>query len=490
MGHTSKMFFIAGAALGLAGTAFGAESTDTSRAYNNELTADAAGRTSLAAGKTTQGLTITDGSGNFSMRIGGLIQFRYTADFRSGAADPSNPTPTPGSGGGVTGSDKATIGFSLPRTQVYFAGMAGSPELTYYIQGNFSSTSTNTTFNSPNPSSSPVAAPGGGFIGGTYASNNGNFQLEDAYIKYAFDNNWDVRFGQFKLPILTEDLIGDGYQQSIDRSFATEIYRQQRSQGIQVGYTADSFRVLGAISDGWRSANTDYNNANESDYAVTLRVDGKFAGDWNQWNQFSSWQNSQFAAFLGGAVNWQQGGKTGTPGDAQVNLNQANYLLYTIDGQVKGNGWNLYAAFIGSNAKTLNTAAGAGARQNSYAWQIQGGWFATQQIEIFGRYDGINASNSLAASQGGAVSPRTWNFIDFGVNYYLFPESQTAKLSADCVIGLNKSQNLQAINFQGNAGTGQFVPGSTVAAPQTNAGTLGSPKAGEVAIRAQFQLLF
>ena len=44
MGHTSKMFFIAGAALGLAATAFGAETTDTSRAYANELTADASSR--------------------------------------------------------------------------------------------------------------------------------------------------------------------------------------------------------------------------------------------------------------------------------------------------------------------------------------------------------------------------------------------------------------------------------------------------------------
>jgi len=477
------MFFIAGAALGLAGTAMGAESTDTSRAYNNELTADAAGRTSLAAGKASQGLTITDGSGNFSMRIGGLMQFRYTADFRSGnVGDPDNPTPNPAAGSGVTGQDKATIGFSLPRTQIYFAGMAGSPELTYYIQGNFSSTSTNATFNGGNIS---AANPTG------YSSNNGSFVLEDAYVKYAFDNNWDVRFGQFKLPILTEDLIGDGYQQSIDRSFVTDVYRQQRSQGIQVGYTADSFRVLGAFSDGWRSANTDYNNPNESDYALTLRVDGKFAGDWNQWNQFSSWQNSQFAAFLGGAVNWQQGGKTGTPQDAQVNLNQANYLLWTIDGQIKGNGWNVYGAVIGSHAKTLNTALGAGATLNSYGWQIQGGYFATQQIEIFARYDGLYANNSLGAAQGaGGVSPRCWNFLNLGVNYYLFPESQTAKISADVVIGFNKSQNLQAINFQGNAGTGQFVPGSTIAAPNTNAGVLGSPESGEVAVRAQFQLLF
>ena len=483
MGHTSKMFFIAGAALGLAGTAMGAESTDTSRAYTNELAADAAGRTSLAAGKASQGLTITDGSGNFSMRIGGLMQFRYTADFRSGnVGDPDNPTPNPAAGSGVTGQDKATIGFSLPRTQIYFAGMAGSPELTYYIQGNFSSTSTNATFNGGNIS---AANPTG------YASNNGSFVLEDAYVKYAFDNNWDVRFGQFKLPILTEDLIGDGYQQSIDRSFVTDVYRQQRSQGIQVGYTADSFRVLGAFSDGWRSANTDYNNPNESDYALTLRVDGKFAGDWNQWNQFSSWQNSQFAAFLGGAVNWQQGGRTGTPQDAQTNLNQANYLLWTIDGQIKGNGWNVYGAVIGSHAKTLNTALGAGATLNSYGWQIQGGYFATQQIEIFARYDGLYANNSLGAAQGaGGVSPRCWNFLNLGVNYYLFPESQTAKISADVVIGFNKSQNLQAINFQGNAGTGQFVPGSTIAAPNTNAGVLGSPESGEVAVRAQFQLLF
>lgn len=474
MGNTSKMFFIAGAALSLAGTAFAAETpdtTDSSRAYANELTADAAGRTSLAAPKASNGLTITDGSGNFSLRIGGLMQFRYTADFRSGSNP--NTTPVPATGGGLTGNDKATIGFSLPRTQLYFSGMAGSPELTYYIQGNFSSATSNGTFNTVN--STPV-------------SNNGNFQLEDAFVKYAFDNNWDVRFGQFKLPILYEDLIGDGYQQSIDRSFTTDVYRQQRSQGIQVGYTADAFRVLGAISDGWRSANTDYNSPNESDYSVTIRVDGKFAGDWNQWNQFSSWQNSQFAAFLGGALNWQQGGKTGSPPDAVTNANQGNYLLWTIDGSVKGNGWNLYGAFIGSNARTLTSSLGGGQSLNSYGWQLQGGWFATNQIELFGRYDGIYANRSIGGV--GTLSPRTWNFIDFGVNYYIFPESQTAKISADVVIGLNKDQNLQAVNFQGNAATGQFIPGSTIAAPNTNAGVLGSPKAGEVALRAQFQLLF
>ena len=440
MGHTSKMFFIAGAALSLTGTAFSAEtpdtSTDTSRAYAAEVTADTAARTSLAAPKASNGLTITDGSGNFSMRIGGLLQFRYTADFRSGST--ANTTPAPASGGGLTGQDKATIGFSMPRAQLYFAGMAGSPELTYYIQGDFLSNSVNPTFNPPNPA-------------GTYlsSSNNGNFQLEDAFVKYAFDNNWDVRFGQFKLPILYEDLIGDGYQQAIDRSFTTDVYRQMRSQGIQVGYTADTFRVLGAFSDGWRSQNTDYNNPNESDYAVTFRIDGKFAGDWNQWNQFSSWQNSQFAAFLGGAINWQQGGRTGTPGDAQTNLNQGNYLLWTIDGSIKGNGWNLYGAFIGSNARTLNTAAGAGANLNSYGWQLQGGWFATNQIELYGRYDALYACRQIGGT-GAQLSPRCWNFLTFGGNYYLFPESQTAKISADIVIGLNKDQNLQAINFQGH----------------------------------------
>ncbi len=482
MVHTSKMFFIAGAALGLAATAFGAETTDTSRAYANELQADAAGRTSLAASKGSNGLTITDGSGNFSLRIGGLLQFRYTADFRSGST--ANTTPggsTNGGGGGLTGQDKATIGFSMPRAQLYFAGNAGSPELTYYIQGGFQETNVN-----PINNNGAVAGNPNGFT----TVNTGQFQLEDAFMKYAFDNNWDVRWGQFKLPILTEDLIGDAYQQSIDRSFMADTYRQQRSQGIQVGYTADAFRVLGAVSDGWRSANTDYNNPNESDYALTLRVDGKFAGDWNQWNQFSSWQNSQFAAFLGGAVHWQQAGKTGDGLDNVTNANQSNFFLWTIDTQIKGNGWNIYGAFVGSHAKLQSTATVPfSTTNNSYGWQIQGGWFATQQIEIFGRYDGIWANSGIAGA-GTTASPHIWNFLDFGLNYYMFPESQTAKISGDIVIGLNRDQNLQGINFQGNAATGQFVPGSSLAAPNTNAGVLGSPKAGEVALRAQFQLLF
>ncbi|HEX8875957.1 MAG TPA: porin [Phycisphaerales bacterium] len=444
MGHTSKMFVIAGAALSLSGVAFAAES-DTSRAYANELKADAAGRTSLAAGGKTSGLTITDGSGNFSMRVGGLMLFRYSANFRTGSTP--NTTPVPATGGGVTGKDKATIGFSARRTQLYFSGNAGSPEITYYIQGNFN-TAGNVT--------------------------NGTFILQDAFVKYTFDNNWDVRWGQFKLPILTEDLIGDGYQQSADRSTMANIYRQQRSQGIQVAYSADVFRVLGAFSDGWRSANTDYNNPAEADYALTLRVDGKFAGDWNQWNQFSSWQNSQFAAFLGGAVHWQQGGSTGDGADAVANVNQTNYLLWTIDTQIKGNGWNVFAAIVGSHAKIRN----GGPTFNSYGWQVQGGFFATQQIELFARYDGFYGSR-----QQGLV-PRTFHFLDFGLNYYLFPESQTAKITGDVLIGLTRSQGLQNTNFQGT------VPGGTNPFPDTFSGALGSPKAGEVGLRVQFQLLF
>lgn len=440
----SKMIVIAGTALSLSGVAFAAE-TDTSRAYANELRADAAGRTSLATGAKSSGLTITDGSGNFSLRVGGLMQFRYTANFRSG--DTFDGTPVPPGGGGLSGDDKATIGFSLPRTQINFSGNAGSPEITYYIQGNFNSDG---------------------------ANGEGNFQLDDAFVKYAFDNNWDVRFGQFKLPILTEDLIGDGYQQSIDRSFTADTFRQRRSQGIQVGYSADVFRVLGAFSDGWRTANTDYNNPSEADYALTLRVDGKFAGDWNQWNQFSSWQNSQFAAFLGGAVHWQQGGKTGDGDDRGVNANQTNYFLWTIDTQVKGNGWNVFAAIIGSHAKIR----GGGGTNNSYGWQVQGGFFATQQIELFARYDGSYASRNMN------LDPRTLHFLNFGLNYYLFPESQTAKLSGDIVIGLTKSQGVQAVNYQGT------VPGGAAPAPNIRAAILGAPKSGEVGLRVQFQLLF
>jgi hypothetical protein len=454
----SKMFVIAGAALSLSGVAFAAES-DTSRAYASELKADAAGRTSLAAGGKSSGLTITDGSGNFSMRIGGLMHFRYSANFRSGSTPNTNPVPA--TGGGVTGKDKATIGFSAPRTQIYFSGNAGSPEITYYIQGNFNEKSNLT--NGVNANNTPITT-----------NSNGSFQLDDAFVKYTFDNNWDVRWGQFKLPILTEDLIGDGYQQSADRSTMSNIYRQQRSQGIQVAYSADVFRVLGAFSDGWRTANTDYNNASEADYALTFRVDGKFAGDWNQWNQFSSWQNSQFAAFLGGAIHWQQGGSTGDGLDAVANANQTNYLLWTVDTQIKGNGWNVFGALVGSHAKVRN----GGPRINSYGWQVQGGFFATQQIELFARYDGFYGS------RGQGLAPRTFHFLDFGLNYYLFPESQTAKITGDVLIGLSRSQGLQATNFQGT------VPGGAAPFPDTLSGALGSPKSGEVGFRVQFQLLF
>ncbi len=433
-----------------------ASPSDLERAASNELIADAASRTSYSGAPKHAGMVLTDDSGNFSLRVGGLLQFRYVADFRSGSTP--GTTPVPASGGVLNSNDDVTLGFTMARTQLVFSGAAGAPELTPVLNGR-------------------PATPG-----------NGTFMLDDAFIRYAFNEQWDVKFGQFKLPLLTEFTIGDANQQSIDRSFMTDVYRQARSQAVQVGWTGNDLRVLGAISDGWRSANSDYNGAGEADYALTLRTDVKFAGEWAQATRFSSWQGSKFAAFLGGAVHWQQSGQTGNGTDAIPNVNQSNYLLWTVDAQVKGDGWNLFAAFVGSHADLRGFGALPQSTDNSYGWEVAGGWFASAQLELYARYDAVFANQALGGV--GPLSPRLWNWVNIGVSYYFLPESSAVKLTADVVVGLNRGRNLQAINFQGNAATGQFVPGSTVAAPDPLAGVLGSPDAGEVALRAQFQLAF
>ncbi|MDX2119047.1 MAG: hypothetical protein SFY96_12775 [Planctomycetota bacterium] len=463
MTKISKIVFVAGAALSVA-PAF-AQNPDQSRAYSAELAADAQTRSSLLApaASGSNGFTISDQSGNYKLTIGGTVQFRYTLDSRSDGVQGTGPGAT-----NVNKDDSLTMGFNNPITRLSFSGNIHNPDLTFKVSALVSGASQNTFDNSGNQS----------------GTTNSGFVLEDAYGQYKYDNGMYVKWGQFKLPTVREEIVGDEYSLAAGTSVINGLFTPGRTQGIEVGYTAESFRMMADFGDGVTSANTDYNSRFEADYALSLRGEFKFAGDWSRFNDFTSFRSQDFAAMVGGGIHWEQGGNSGN-GDNASNATLGNEsTLYTLDGSLEGAGWNAFAAFTGTT-----TDGDARNSISTYSLLIQGGVFVSEQAEIFARYEGIFAdSESTGVGAGNELDPSDFHFLTVGANYYIIPDSHAAKVTADAVISLNENAGLvnNAVQTASTQNIGPFIRGGG----GTNNGVLGDGDSGEVALRLQFQLLF
>ena len=406
----------------LAGTAvaFGANSgllaesvnADEVRAIVAEMMADSQARTLNLAGADAGHdgkFYMADGSGDFRLNVSGQIQFRYTANFSDD--------------GGAVGDDFEG-GFSTRRTKLKFHGNAFG-DMFYNVTGAFD-------------------------------RDGGDFTLEDAYVGTNVDDNSKVRWGQFKLPFMREELVSSTRQLAADRSLVNETFNQGRSQGVEYSHNSDDFRFAVAFSDGFRSANTDWpagpaggiGGGGENDYAFTGRVEWKGAGEWGQFKDFSGAAGQDYGLLLGAAAHYQDHDMAG-----------ADVFLWTIDLSVEGDGWNVFAAVVGSHPDT-NPATGGST--DDFGYVVQGGMFLPDSDwEIFARWDMVSPDSAYAADDDHST-------LTFGVNNYI--HGHAAKFTLDLQWHLDEANSITP----GNSGIGY----------------LGDDDEDEVAIRAQFQLLF
>lgn len=387
-----KITMVAGAAMGLAGVAMAG--TDESRANTAQMLADAQGRTSQL------------GANTFAPKVGGYMQFRYNlnnADRGSGQEDLAN-------------------GFSMARTAINLQGNIGSTEWGYFVQGDF--------------------------------LNGGSFELEDAYGSYGMGNGWTLLWGQMKAPVLREELVGDTNQLAAERSSFNRAFTGGRTQGFAANYRGDAFQFWGMFNDGARTENSDFTDGNEADWAVSLRGEYKWAGDWKQFEDgFTSWQNSGYAGMVGAAIHFQDGGSTFNTSDTQV-------FLATADVSMEGNGWNVFGAGV-----YRSVDPNAGSKLDDFGFLVQGGIFVAPQAELFGRFEALLPDSSYAADDN-------FNVITGGVNYYFVPESHAAKFTFDVQYFIDNPTQ------------------SALAVPSTLGGLTSASDDGQFNVRAQMQLVF
>lgn len=389
---------------------------DEVRAIVAEMLADAEGRTSLLQSGGSAGhdgsFYLASNDGAFRLNVGGQLQFRYYFNIRD---EVPNTT------------DEIEPGFQHGKTRLAFSGTVHDKWL-YKIEGNFD------------------------FSGG-------DFSLEDAYIGYMLNDRLLLVGGNIKAPMLREELVDERYQLAIERSITNAVFNQGRSHAAALVWTGDDLQLIGAFSDGARSQNTDFNDPSEADYALSARVNWKFAGDdWSRADDFTSFRGSDFFGMFGIAGHWQQSNNTNNPNDVDTDV-----LLYTADLQLEGDGWNFFAAFIGRYVEQSSLFA-PDTDVHDFAAVVQGGIFVTETDELFGRWDAIFPDDDRA----GEADP--FNTVTAGWTHYF--QRHAAKFTVDVQYSIDD------------------LTANTLITPDVNSAYLGSTESGEVSIRAQMQLLF
>ncbi|MEO0512811.1 MAG: porin [Planctomycetota bacterium] len=464
MNRKMSVSIVAGTAFGLAGAAFG--QANDSRVYSAELLADAEERSSLLQAGTSgydDEFFIQSSDGNFRLGIDGFTQFRYRINFQ----DDSAPA-------GAAAPDSVELGFGIARTRLAFQGFAGSPEVRYRIEGSFGE------------ENSPVGPAGGGGLagagtGGVGGAFNGNFGLLDAFIEYDWSDSITLRAGQFRAPFLLERLIAPTQQQTIERSNQSRAFDLGFVQGVQAEYnTGAGWRARVAFHDGGNSVNSTSlsgpigpagagaagangvpSTTALSDFAVTGRFDYALSGSLEQFDRYDSGANGDSGLLLGGAAHIQFG-------DDGVNGPSQDAFLFTVDATYQSaGGWNIAGAF---NFRQIEGAAlgpgGVSVDTSDVGFLIQGGYYVSEDIEVFGRFDTVvgDAAGDFTTITGGA-------------NFYPLADSRALRVTSEIQI------------FADGVVDGNGVPATTGGASALyGVGTSGTESS--VGIGSQVQLTF
>lgn len=429
----------AGLVFWAAGTASAQNGLDLDRAYASQLRADADTRASFLGASSAQNISVS-----------ALFQARYMANFRDSQS------------GSSLGDDDTTVGFDIPRAQIRMSGTV-TESITGHISFDFGAAETNGR------------------------NDSGTAELLNAFAAWSIDDSWTLLIGQWHNPVVAEEGVEAEFGLAVERSMVNEFFNPGYTQGVAAAYATDNWKFIGAFSDGaayignQNTANSPFNSSGESDWGLTARFDYMVSGTWDQFNSFSSWRGSNYGLKIGVGAHFQQQGNT-NPGDSSwgvlggVDADEIEVALWTADMMVKGDGWNIFAGYVGHSIKVDLTGGGSLPTLVNQGAVVQGGFFVTDQVELFGRFDALFLDSDLSDLAG--TDEDDFYFLTAGVNYFFIPESHAAKFTADVVYSFTDTDTLDALAPEPGGFNG---PATT--------GLLGSSD-GELLLRAQLTFVF
>jgi len=382
------------------------------RGLVQDVLADADTRASLLQSGAVAGYDknffIGSADGNYMLKVAGQMQVRgvYNWQDDEGSADTNRS------------------GFENRRTKLRFFGHVVDPSWQYLVLGAFE-------------------------------RDGGSLVLDEAYITKDLGNGSKLRFGQFKTPFLREELVSSSRQMAVERSLVNEEFNQDRSQGIEYSYQADRWRLAAAFTDGFfpggnGTDNTGWQNE-DTEYAFTGRFEFMVVGDdWKLFDDFQGWTGGENGIMLGAAAHYQVG-EYGTATTGEVES-----LNLTADVSAKFDRFGLFAAIVYRNLDSDDAATDV----DQLGIVLQGGFFLTEDWELFGRYE--------------------WGDSDIDGDEDL----------SIITVGVNKYWNKHNLKWQNDIGFGLDEVSSTWSTSSAGWRTDPTDSDGQVVIRSQVQLLF
>ena len=468
------------------------------RGVVQDVLADTDSRASLQAAQATSGYSngffISSPDGNFKLTMNGQAQARWaynwmsSRDMNNSSTTGANVNTNPQTSFNTQGVSKAAYGFEIRRAKLEFGGHIADPSWQYAVTIAYQQFFGSNT----SPASGANTAAGGGISqGDNYA---GTFGLENAYIMKKLENGFSVMVGQFKSPFLREWLVSSKYQLAVERSLVNTMFSTGWTQGVQLNWNNDNIRAMVSYNDGANNANlgsvsgTDVNSNSGvnsgvgfAQWAFTGRAEFMASGNWAQFDKLTSMRGEGSGLLFGVGFNWQRGGQQTFDGGAYANAVAANAnadaqsFSWTLDATWQLGGANIYGAWV------MNTTSGQPGGQNSannYGLVVQGGYFISDAIELFARWEWMSTqdNNNVATNNVSTNSPIN-SFVNnigtVGVNYYF---SKNIKFTTDFGVSWNP------VTFQ----TGLF--GQNIAGADYR--TEGANGGGQLVFRSQMQVTF
>lgn len=380
--------------------------SDEIRGLVQDVLADADSRASLlqagAMAGYDKGFFVSSADGNFMLRLAGQLQVRYVYNWQD----------TEGS------SDSNRSGFEVRRAKLIFKGHVFDPSWAYEVQ---------------------VAAD----------RNGGGLALEDAgWIQKDMGNGLKLRVGQMKAPFLREEVLSSTRLFAIERSLVNSFFTAGTVQGLNAIYEADRWRIAGMVHDGNNSRNTGW-STEDTEFAMSARAEWLAMGESFKDNeQYDGFRGGAGGLILGGALNYSQG-EFGTGNNLPApdfNNNEVENIGLSADATYLANGWSLAGAVMW---RTLDPQTGESLDQLGF--MVRGGYFLTEDWEIYGQYEWANADID---------GVEDLSLITVGVTKYW--DKHNLKWQADIGYGLNEVASVFAQDSAGyradpSGEDGQFV---------------------------------
>ena len=475
------------------------------RAVVQDVLSDADTRANLQGSAATAGYNdgffIASPDGNFKLKISGELQNRWAYNWLSTRAMTNSLTGTapPGAPAQTFENEavsKAAWGFEVRRAKLQFSGHIVDPgwqyALTIAYQQYFGSNEFPVSGANGANSTTGTLSSGGGVTGGdNYA---GGLTIENGYIERDLGAGFSLQVGQFKSPFLHEWLVSSRDQLAAERSIVNAMFGTGWTQGLQLNWSNDQFRAMLSYNDGANNANlgaisgtSGFSTGNEgagfTAWAFTGRGEWVVFGNWKQFSDFSSMRGEGAGLMVGAAMNWQSGGQwatstvPGNPNPPQSGNAEAKFLAWTLDATWDLGGASLYSAWV-MNTAYSNTWGQASI--NSFGSIVQGGYFISDTVELFARWEWMNTQGTGSNVAGDLITDNSAydgfvnNIGTIGMNWYI--KGRSIKFTSDFGVSWNPQIFQQGLYGDNIAG-----------ADYRNEGAGGG---GQIVIRSQLQLLF